>query len=300
VVDAAVDRGWRVRGLARRRPVDWSSTADFVTADVLDVERIMELASGCNAIVHLAGSAHQYTASRSVLMRSFVEGARVVASSARTAGAQLVLVSSVAVYGTAAALVDERTTTRPDTPYGEAKFESEQTAISTHDATLVLRPAVVYGRYDRGNVARLIRAVSRFGPIVVGAGANRKSLLYAPHFAERIMRLLESGVRAGVWCAADSDAPTQAQLVATLAAILGRRNRAIHVPIAVAKQTAWAADLLTRSKRWSSTVNRLTSSTVVQGQKLDELLGYRESVQLELALAQAAAWALRGEAKGNA
>jgi nucleoside-diphosphate-sugar epimerase len=285
--------------MARRRPIDWPGSALFSTGDVLESERVGELAAGCDVIVHLAGSAHDYMTDPSLLMRSFVEGTRVVARNAEGVGARLVLVSSVAVYGTSAEFVDEATDTRPDTPYGEAKLKCERAALSTHEATLVLRPTVIYGRYDRGNVARLIRTVSRFGPITVGPGGNRKSLLFAPHFAERIAGLIDSNVSTGTWCVADAHAPTQAQLVGALAAILGRRARPVQIPVIVAAAAARVADVLTGSQRWATTIDRLTRTSVVRGQALDQFLAYRETVEAERALTQAIGWVLGWPREGR-
>jgi nucleoside-diphosphate-sugar epimerase len=291
VVDAAAARGWRVRACARNRPADWRGPAEFERADVLDTARVSELADGCDVIVHLAGSAHRYDMTDH-LLQSFIEGARAVAHAARSVNARLMLVSSASVYGRSVVEVDEESLPKPDTAYGRVKLESEQIATSLHGSTIILRPAVVYGRYDRGNVARLIRAVARFGPIVVGTGDNQKSLLFAPHFAERIVLLMESSASKGLWCVADNEAPSQTRLVRAIAGVIGRRRSVIRIPLRIAYPAAQTFDLLSGSNRWAYAIDRLTSSTVVRGQKLDEFLEYHQTVTLERALAHAADWVL--------
>jgi nucleoside-diphosphate-sugar epimerase len=281
-----------VVGCARRRPSDWPDQARFEIADIRDPRRIDQLAQNTWAVVHLAGHAHDESASLDELRASFVHGARTVARAAQATGARLVMVSSTAVYGSAAANIVSSTPVQPDTTYGVAKLESERAALTAHNQTMIVRPTVVYGRYDRGNMSRLVRLVSRIGPIVVGKGDNRKSLVYAPHLAGRIVGLLESSVASGVWCASDRIAPTQAELVALLANAMDRRARTRHIPASIIRGGARVADALFRSKAWTRRVERLTSPSVVDGQELDSLLGFREATTLESALEQAVLWTL--------
>ncbi len=293
VVNEAVKHGWHVRGLARNKPLNWPPEADFELGDALDPQCVVRVASGCDSIVHLAGPAHDHRAQTDSLMRTFVKSAQVVAQTARASGARLVLVSSSAVYGSHADVVDESTLPLPDSPYGVAKLESERAATKIYPNILILRPAVVFGQYDKGNVARLIRSVARFGPTVVGRGDNRKSVLFAPHLAQRVLALIDSHVRLGTWCVADRDPPTQQRLISTIAAILGRRQRVIHLPIGLFRAVARATNLLTQSGRWSAGIEQLTRSTVVDGVRLDNLIGFQESVALDDALAVAVHWIIK-------
>jgi nucleoside-diphosphate-sugar epimerase len=277
----------------------WPERAAIEVADVRDIGQVRRLAMNVDAVVHLAGHAHDSSASLETLVASFVEGARVVATVAQSTGMPLVIVSSAAVYGSAAAQVDSATQPRPDTAYGTAKLESERVALAIHWRTMILRSSVVFGRYDRGNMSRLIRLVSRIGPVVMGDGLNRKSMMYAPHLGGRIVDLLETGMETGVWCASDRATPTQAELVALIAKAVKYEGRPRHVPATVARGAARLIDALTASAAWSQRVNRLTSSTIIDGQELDRLLGYTEPIDLEEAVEQTVRWTVGAGLNGQ-
>jgi nucleoside-diphosphate-sugar epimerase len=294
LVAAGVSRGWSVTGCARRYPTDWPSDAGFEKADVRDATRFAVLAANTDVVVHLAGRAHDERASTETLFSSFVDGTRVVAVAAHAAGARLVVVSSVAVYGSSGANVDNSTSPNPDTPYGAAKLESERTAIAVDPNTIIVRPTLVYGPYDRGNMSRLIRLTARFGPVVFGDGRNRKSIVYAPHLADRIVALLDSNIASGVWCASDQEAPTQFELVGHVARAMHRGARPRMIPVVIARTAARAADAVSRSNTWMRRMDRLTSSSVVDGRELDAALDFRETTTFERALERTVLWTLGG------
>jgi hypothetical protein len=109
------------------------------------------------------------------------------------------------------------------------------------------------------------------------------------------MALIDSGGGSGTWCVADRDQPTLEQLVETISAILGQHRTVIHLPAPLAEVGARMADLLTHSSRWSTKIDRLRSSTVVDGTRLDQLIGFEEPVVLKDALALAVSWTLHAE-----
>jgi nucleoside-diphosphate-sugar epimerase len=292
VVDEALARQWTVIGLARREPTDWPPSAKFIRGDVHDLTLVRTITKGIDNVVHLAGVPHLQSPSRSELVHGFVDSAKVVAASAQNVGARLLLMSSVAVYGSRVELVDESTPTRPDTVYGETKLEAEEVVRELNDSTIILRPCVVFGKYDRGNVARLITAVRRFGPIVLGPGDNRKSLLFAPNLARRVVRLLESHDENGVWPVSDQYAPTMNELISEIARSLGRSASPVHLPASAALFMARLADSVSRSQRWTHTVQQMMTTTVVRS-RLDQRLQYTEPVDLTTAMAETVAWLVR-------
>lgn len=281
VVAAAERRGWRVRGLARHRPpAPWPDAVEVVAGDVRDRGAVARAAAGCAAIVHLAGWVHRVprtAADLAELRTSIVDGTAVVADQAARAGAHLVLTSSVAV--------DDAT------PYGRAKRDAERRARAACPDAVVLRPVVVYGPHDRGNVARLIALIERRLGFVVGDGGNRKSIVYVDNLADRIVAAVGRRDLAGAWVVADDPAPTQHELLGAIAGALGRRPpRAL--PRAPTLAVAGVVDRLIGS-RFRERVAKLAQSTESPGFALDSALGYAPRVAWPQTMRTTVAWRQR-------
>ncbi len=290
VVAAAQQRGWHVRGLARHAPAaPWADGVEVAVCDVRDRAAVARVAAGCDAIVHLAGWVHRVPrddGDRAELRSSIVGGTGTVAVVAAGLGARLVVTSTVAVFD--------------QSEYGRAKLEAEAVAVASCPEVLVLRPAVVYGRSDRGNVVALIRMVDRRLGLIVGPGSNRKSMIYVENLADRILEGIVRRDLTGTWIATDEPAPTQAEIVAEIARALGRRPP-LALPRWPVLTAAALADVVGRAGRapagpsWHERVRGLTRSTVFSGAALDETLGYRPRVSWSEAIRTTVAWYRGGE-----
>jgi nucleoside-diphosphate-sugar epimerase len=286
VVDVALRRGWQVVGLARSAPdAPLPSDVQLVRGDVRDRASVEDASAGCDVVIHTAGWVHRVPRSDSEiaeLRSSIVNGTEVVAHAAQRGGARLVVTSTVAAIGAL------------HTPYGRAKLEAEEAAKRACSRTAIVRPAVVYGPHDRGNVVRLIAAIAQRRAAIVGDGSNRKSMVASANLADRLVLAAEHRTLAGEWVAADEPAPTQRELQAAIAAELGRRTPP-RIPMAPLRWAARGLDLLGRVSGgqggvWSDRVEKLASDTVFPGAPLDEALGYTPRVPFERAIAEAVRW----------
>jgi nucleoside-diphosphate-sugar epimerase len=92
----------------------------------------------------------------------------------------MVFTSSISPYGPSEALKDENSLPVPETPYGSSKLAAEKIHMAwqaaNHDRRLlILRPGVVFGAGESGNVTRLIRSVVRGYFVYIGNRATRKA-----------------------------------------------------------------------------------------------------------------------------
>lgn len=119
-----------------------------------------------------------------------VEGARNVCRFATRVGAKrIVFTSSVAVYGPTTGPTDESGSLNFNSHYGESKYEAEQIykawqAECSEDRSLVIiRPVVVFGEGNRGNVFNLLRMLNKKIFVMIGRGDNIKSMAYVDNIA---------------------------------------------------------------------------------------------------------------------
>jgi GlcNAc-P-P-Und epimerase len=114
----------------------------------------------------------------------------------------IVFTSTVAVYGFAPANTDERGAINPFNEYGRTKWDAEQVYREWHaedpeNRTLVIvRPTVVFGEQNRGNVYNLLRQIASGRFVMVGSGRNVKSMAYV----ENIAAFLEFSLTFGPGC----------------------------------------------------------------------------------------------------
>ena len=101
----------------------------------------------------------------------------------------IIFTSSVAVYGFAPLGTDESGVMAPFNDYGRTKLEAEkiykewQKEDPNNRTLVIVRPTVVFGERNRGNVFNLLRQIASGRFVMVGNGLNRKSMAYVDNVA---------------------------------------------------------------------------------------------------------------------
>lgn len=113
-----------------------------------------------------------------------LKGAINVTNYARKVGCENILfTSSISVYGPTSGPTDESSTICPITPYGGSKFPAELLhkiwqSESPNRKLVVVRPGVVYGPKDPGNIGRMVQAIKKGYFMFPGSTSIRKSYAY--------------------------------------------------------------------------------------------------------------------------
>ena len=160
-----------------------------------------------------------------------VDGARNVCNLARDKGAnKIIFTSSVAVYGFAHLGTNESGVIAPFNDYGRTKWEAEQVykrwqAEDPQNRTLVIvRPTVVFGERNRGNVFNLLRQIASGKFIMVGDGLNRKSMAYVENVAAFLEYSLDFKPGVHIYNYIDKPDFSMNALVAHVNKLLGRSS----------------------------------------------------------------------------
>jgi len=149
----------------------------------------------------------------------------------------IVFLSSVAVYGFAPVGADESCAHNPFNEYGRTKslaesvFREWQLRLPNQRKLVIVRPTVVFGEGNRGNVYNLIQQVHSGTFLMIGSGDNRKSLAYVENVAAFIEHCLD--VRAGVHIFNYVDKPDfdMTTLVSCIHKFLGKSPRvSVRIP----------------------------------------------------------------------
>ena len=210
-------------------------------SDVRSVERLRASIVDGAVIVNLAAEHRDDVRPLSLYDEVNVGGATNICTVAREKGVQtIIFTSTVAVYGFAPVGTDESGKIAPFNDYGRTKFKAEQifkawqAEAPTERTLVIIRPTVVFGEQNRGNVYNLLRQIASGKFVMIGSGENRKSMAYVENVAAFIEYSMS--FKAGVHIYNFIDKPDFAMnaLVGNVNRILGRPERiGFRLPFAV-------------------------------------------------------------------
>ena len=220
--------------------------------DILDFPALVDALQGCEAIYHLAAEHRDDVFPRSRYYDVNVKGTRYVANAADKCGiTRIIFVSSFAVYGLNAQTPDERTQPAPFNDYGESKLEGEQVLrdwlVYNKQANLtIVRPTVVFGESNRGNVHTLINQIASGKFVMIGDGSNKKSMSYVGNVSAFLAFLLNRNERGEIYNYCDAPDFSMNRLVRTAAQKLGREKPHLSLPYALGLSAGYACDVVAR------------------------------------------------------
>lgn len=249
--------------------------------DVRRLEEVVAAVESAETIYHLAAEHSDDVDPPSLYYDVNVEGTANVVRAAEAHGiAKIVFTSSSAVYGLDAVEPDEESPPAPFNEYGKSKLEAERVLRSWADRTggslLIVRPSAVFGEGGRGNVARLIEAISRNTFVMVGRGRNRKSLCYVDNLAAFLAAAAGGKLEYTVVNYADKPDLSMDELVSLLRAETGKNGYMRRIPYKPGLLAGYAGDalsiLLRRSLRVSSNrVKKFSATTRMSTARLEEM-----------------------------
>ena len=210
-------------------------------ANVQSIDALRMVITDGAVIINLAAEHRDDVRPLSLYDEVNVVGAKNICVVAREKNVKtIVFTSSVAVYGFAPISTDESGQIAPFNDYGRTKYEAEQVykawqAEAPDIRTLVIvRPTVVFGEQNRGNVYNLLRQIASGKFVMVGDGENRKSMAYVENVAAFLQYAV--GFKPGVHIHNYIDKPdsTMNELVGTVNRMLGKPEQiGLRLPFAL-------------------------------------------------------------------
>ena len=259
-----------------------------------DPMRLADAMRGCDALVHLAAHAHQTrrtTAEDRALFQSVnVELTKRLYRAAEDVGvAHFLFVSSIgAISSMSDDLINESTAPNPSNDYGRSKLEAEQQlrkiSAGCGTAITIIRPCLIYGRGNPGNLARLATAIDRKIPLPVGSIRNRRSFAYIDSVTGFILQALCNPKALGEdFNVADDEFLSTADICQSIATAKGKKAFIVKAPVGflrvVGRIGDFAGRLAGRSFGIDSySIERLTGSLPCSNRKAREHIGWRPAL----------------------
>lgn len=233
-------------------------------ANVLDKGRLISLLRNTDLVVLLAAEHRDDVAPTSLYYDVNVGGMRNTLEAMAINGIKrIIFTSSVAVYGLNKENPSETFPSDPFNHYGKSKWEAElvlQNWYQSHTdwSINILRPTVIFGERNRGNVYNLLRQISSGKFLMVGNGNNKKSMAYVGNIVA-FMDFLIKNVREGynVYNYIDKPDFTMNELVSHVSKVLNKHIPTTHYPLWMGMFGGYCFDVLafiTRKKLAISSV----------------------------------------------
>ncbi|ANE57531.1 NAD-dependent epimerase/dehydratase family protein [Methylomonas sp. DH-1] len=244
------------------------------------------LCAGVGTVFHLAGKAHALAENRqdAAEYRQINSTAtRELLAAAQRAGVKrFVYFSSVkAVAETERQPMDETADLPAADPYGQSKYASEQLVLHGGYVPhpVVIRPSMVYGCSDKGNLPRMVNAVRRgiFPPLPQG---NRRSMVHVDDVAAAAILAAERPQAAGqIYIVTDGQCYSTRDIYDMIRAALGKPPLNGSVPLALLRLAAKFGDGFGRlaGRRFpldSDSLDKLTGSAWYSSDKIRRDLGF--------------------------
>lgn len=234
-----------------------------------------------DAIIHLAGKAHDLKkVSNSVdyYEANFELTKQLFDAFLFSKATFFIFMSTVkSVSDSVEGILTEETIPNPKTHYGIAKRQAEEYILSqklpNNKRVYILRPCMIHGPGNKGNLNLLYQLVAKGLPWPLGAFENQRSFLSIENLCFVIKELLENEtIPSGVYQVADDKSLSTNELIQLLAISLNKKNKILKIPESWIKGVAKLGDHLYLPLN-SERLQKLTENYEVSNEKITQAIG---------------------------
>ena len=265
---------------------DRTPSAEFadrtVLGDIRDRDALTRSLAGMDAVVLLAAEHRDDVTPISLYYDVNSQGtANVLAAMDDQGIRRLVFTSTVAVYGmNRSTPPKEDDQTAPFNDYGKSKLEAENhikewVAKGDGRSALIVRPTVVFGEDNRGNVYNLLKQLHSGRFLMIGNGRNRKSMAYVGNVAAFLTFMLSHGFDGlETYNYVDTPDLDMNSLIAEVCANKGTNPPKLRIPYPVGLIVGFGFDTLAKltGKKFaisSIRIRKFCASTQINASKTD-------------------------------
>lgn len=246
--------------------IDKQMSTDFpeIThlGNVLDGQILERLLKGIDVVVLLAAEHRDDVTPVSLYYDVNVQGMKnTLKAMEKNRVKHIVFTSSVAVYGLNKINSDELSAIAPFNHYGTSKWQAEE-VLKEWSATRpdwniqIVRPTVIFGEGNRGNVYNLLKQISSGKFMMVGKGDNRKSMSYIGNIVAFIDFLIQENESCyEVYNYVDKPDFTTNDLVYHTGVVLQIKIPMFHIPYALGMLGGYGFDVLAFMTRKKLTIS---------------------------------------------
>ena len=223
-----------------------------VLGDVRDFDSLCKVSLGVDLIYNLAAAHADNITPLSLYHDVNVCGAENIVQCAEKHDIKkIIFTSSVAIYDLDADNPNENTVPCPFNEYGLSKLKAEKVfdswqKVNTNRTLITVRPSVVFGERNRGNVYNLINQVYSGKFLMVGNGKNKKSMAYVGNVVEFLNQQKDKLAGRYVYNYADKDDLSSSEIINIIKQEMEIETSSIIVPYFIGVLIGYFFDLLSK------------------------------------------------------
>ena len=184
----------------------------------------------------------------------------------------VVLSSVKAVADAIHGVLTEEYSPQPTTDYGKSKQLAEQYILSkpipVGKRLYILRPCIIHGLGNKGNLHVLYKIVSKGLPWPLGVFENKRSFCSIDNLCFIIKELIENDqIPSGIYNIADNDPISTNELIKLISESLGKKSLIWYIPKLLIKIFSNLGDLLMLPLN-TERLNKLTETYIVSNKKI--------------------------------
>ncbi|RBW54267.1 nucleoside-diphosphate-sugar epimerase [Tenacibaculum sp. E3R01] len=161
----------------------------------------------------------------------------------------------------------------PITAYGKSKLAAEEyiltKKIPDNKRVYILRPCMIHGPNNKGNLNLLYNFVSKGIPYPFGVYENKRSFLSVENLCSVIKELIEKPVESGIYNVADDVPLSTKELVKIIGDTINKKVKIWSMPKVIINLIAKIGDLLPLPIN-TERVQKLTENYVVSNEKIKQ------------------------------
>lgn len=271
----AMGRNHEIYGLDIVAPEKEGVVKTFSWND-LDANKIPQV----DAVIHLAGKAHDLKKTSGPEIYFKINTGltqKIYDWFLQSSAGKFIFFSSVkaAADFVPGDILTEDIVPNPVGPYGESKIKAEEYILS-HPASdkqvYILRPCMIHGPGNKGNLNLLYGVVKKGVPWPLGAFENHRCFTSIDNLCFVIKELLVKEVESGIYNMCDDEALSTNGLITVICKALGKKARIWYLPKGLKNGMAKVGDGLHLPLN-SERLTKLTEDYVVSNAKIKKALG---------------------------
>ena len=218
--------------------------------DIRDKDKLIPLCTDFDVMYNLAAEHKDNVTPVSLYDEVNIGGARNTSLAAEINGIKkIIFTSSVAVYGFSNTELSEDGELKPFNHYGRTKMEAEKVykkwqKKSDANGLVIIRPTVVFGINNRGNVYNLMNQIAHNKFIMIGNGENKKSMAYLENVTGFLIYSLKLGKGCHLYNYIDKPDFDMNTLVGLIKESLRLRKNGFKIPYTLGILGGTAFDIL--------------------------------------------------------
>jgi len=235
-----------------------------------------------DCIIHLAGKAHDLkktTSNQEYFDINVGLTKQIFELFLKSSASKFIFFSSVKAVAdkVTGAFLTEDSVSNPQTPYGKSKLEAEkyilEQPLPPGKQIYILRPCMVHGPGNKGNLNLLHQVVSKYIPWPLGSFENKRSFCSIDNLCFIIKELVDrNDIPSGIYNIADDDPISTNELIKLISVSQNRRSLILHLPKKLIKWVAKLGDLCKLPLN-SERLQKLTENYIVSNDKIKKAIG---------------------------